>query len=69
MVMASLLEEIFCLEFSEDVRNNEHTLDKPYLHGMLSTFVNFPPLSYNEVHLEYNSKKLVGAPAEKRFTY
>ena len=59
--MTSLLEGIFRLDFSDAAQNNEQLLDKPYLAGVLSTFVNFPPLSYNEVHLEYHSsKELVG---------
>lgn len=36
-------------------------MDKPYLQGVLTTFIKFPTVSYNEVHLEYHSKKkLVG---------
>ena len=59
--MTPLLESIFHLKFTEDIRHDELSVDKPYLQGVLSSFVNFPPFSFNEVHLEYHSKKkLVG---------
>ena len=53
--MTPLLEGIFHLK--EDIRNDKLGVDKPYLQGVLSAFVNFPPLSFNEVHLEYHSKR------------
>ena len=59
--MTSLLEGIFRLTFTQDSTNDEHTQDKPYFQGVLLTFVPFPAISYNEVHLEYKSSKhLVG---------
>ena len=59
--MNSLLEGIFRLTFTQDSTNDEHVQDKPYFQGVLLTFVPFPAISYNEVHLEYKSSKhLVG---------
>lgn len=60
--LSSLLEGIFRLNFTnQDCNNDEHMQDKPYLQGVLLTFLPFPPVSYNEVHLEYRSPKhLVG---------
>ena len=56
-----LLEGIFRLPFTEDSTNDQHTQDKPYFQGVLLTFVPFPAVSYNEVHLEYRSSKhLIG---------
>ena len=57
----SLLEGIFRLSFTQDCYNDEHTQNKPYLQGVLMTFLPLPAVSYNEVHLEYSSPKhLVG---------
>ena len=59
--LTSLLEGIFRLTFTKDCSNNEHTQDKPYLQSVLLTFLPFPAVAYNEVHLEYSSSKhLVG---------
>ena len=59
--LSAVLETIFHLNFSDDDVSNERKVDKPYLQGVLTTFIKFPTLSYNEVQLEYHSKKkLVG---------
>lgn len=48
---------ILRLKFTDDnVQRGEH---KPYLQGVLSTFVKFPAVVFNEVHLEYYLKKKV----------
>ena len=38
---------------------SEMTQDKPYLQGVLMTFLPYPAVAYNEVHLEYSSSKHV----------
>ena len=57
--LSAVLESIFQLHFSDDCAAIK--VDKPYLQGVLTTFIEFPTVSYNEVHLEYHAnKKLVG---------
>ena len=59
--LSAVLETIFHLNFSDDDVSNERKVDKPYMQAVLTTFIKFPTLSYNEVQLEYHSKKkLVG---------
>ena len=56
-----LLESIFRLKFSDDNQDDENTADKPYLQSVLLAFLPFPPVCYNEVHLEFHSNNhLVG---------
>ena len=63
--LSALLEAIFHFEFSHDDVSNENKVDKPYLQSVLATFVTFPAVSYNEVHLEYHStNNLVGGSIE-----
>ena len=57
--LTSLLEGIFRLPFTQDGSTSEMTQDKPYLQGVLMTFLPYPALAYNEVHLEYSSSKHV----------
>ena len=60
-LLNGLLEGIFRLNFTEDSTNDENTQDKPYLQGVLMTFLPYPAVSFNEIHLEYSSSKhLVG---------
>ena len=63
--LSPLLEAIFHFAFSDDAVANENKVDKPYLQSVLAMFVRFPAVSYNEVHLEYHSKKhLVGGSVD-----
>ena len=57
--LTSLLEGIFRLPFTQDGSTSEMTQDKPYLQGVLMTFLPYPAVAYNEVHLEYSSSKHV----------
>ena len=60
--MSPLLRSILAIEFDGDeTHNDEHASDRPYLQMVLTTFVEFPVKSYNEVHLEYKTRvKVVG---------
>lgn len=55
--LTSLLEGIFRLPFTQDGSNSELTQDQPYLQGVLMTFLPYPAVVYNEVHLEYSYLK------------
>lgn len=45
---------------NDDV-NDECSVDRPYLQRVLTHFLPFPPVSYNEVQIEHHSeRKLIG---------
>ena len=54
-----MLEGIFRLPFTEDTHAAEDSTDKPYLQGVLMTFLQYPAIAFNEVDLEYHTKKRV----------
>lgn len=61
MSLPGLLQSILKLPFTEDSDGDEHSVDMPYLQDVLLSFVAFPQVCYNQVHLEYcSTKNLVG---------
>ena len=56
----AVVEGIFSLNYADDAitSNNEHEVEKPYyIQKLLALFVEFPSVTYNELHLEYHISK------------
>ena len=55
--LTALVEGILLTTFTDEAEFDEESVDKPYLQRVSTQFLPFPPIGFNEVHIEYGSSK------------
>lgn len=55
------IEAIYSFAYSDDTNSSTEVAEKLYIQKLLSAFVDFPKVTFNELHLEFQtSKRVVG---------